>query len=176
MERPHRRDRERTDVSEHINTPAGPMPVSTLRVVGKILIFFAWWDVVWLLHLGTAWLLGGEERLSGLGFSGLRQVSELMNVSPMFWGWVLIAAGISLAGGLIHHHGGGLFFRWAGYVIGALCAGSLTVIFQVTVWKNPTVGATGPPTYLFVTGFQLGMLFSSILTSEFARRSSRERE
>lgn len=157
-------------------SPAGPLPVPVLRLVGELLTFFAWWNVVWLGHLGVAWVIGGRERMSGRSYQALVAVADYLGISPVAWGWVLIAAAGSLAVGLIVQRTVGFLLRWVGYILGALCAGSLFFLLELQVSRDPLAGATGAPTYLFVTGFQLAMLYASIVTFLIYHHERRERE
>ena len=70
----------------------------------------------------------------------------------------------------------GFILRLTAFAIGALTAGTLYGLFLWVVRENPTVGNTAPPTYLFVAGFQLVMIWGSVfvrgVTVDAQRRGS----
>ena len=82
----------------------------------------------------------------------------------LFWGIPLLVGGSAFLLGLFANNKVGFWLRIAGIVVGALAAGSLYAFFTVTSAANPRVGTTAPPTYLFVAGFQLAMLYGAVFT------------
>ncbi|HMM95411.1 hypothetical protein [Phycicoccus sp.] len=130
-----------------------------------MLLTFAWLDVGWMIYLGLGIVTGGAQRMSGPGYRGITLVPDELGLSPhLFWGIPLIVGGSAFLLGLFAHNKVGFWLRIAGIVVGALAAGSLYAFFTVTSAANPRVGNTAPPTYLFVAGFQLAMLYGAVFT------------
>ena len=128
----------------HLRDPLPDVPEDLLRRAWTWVVLC---DAFWTLGIAAAVLIGGPRRMSTVSYAGLRDITDTLSLSVMWWAAPPALAGVALLYGLTAGRPG---WRVAAYVVGMVIAGSMTAAFAWSVPQSPSAGLTALPTYTYV--------------------------